>query len=594
VNPRRYDLSLTQTLDNPRPNVGQTITFTLTVHNAGPDDAAGVAVTDHLPAGLTFDTSTASLGGYDPATGVWSVGGLANGGTATLQLKAVVTGPLAVQNAATLVDAGAGSSDTNPGNNQSGASVSPIKADLVIHATVDNPHPFLGQDVTYTVTVTNPAPGTDAATGVVVSAILPAGVRFEGATSSEGTYDPATGLWTIDTIPVGATATLKIRGRVSSSSIGALSTRINGARQFDPDSANNQATVAAASQGGAGLSGTVFDDRNNNGLTDPGEPGLAGTRVVLSGRAVDGSTVSLVGVTDARGDYHFDGLMPGTYSLAADATAGRLGGLGHSGTAGGRAGTDRVDGIVLAPGVQASGYGFATLQPASLSGVVFADVHRNGLLDARDYGVAHVVVTLTGTDDHGQAVRIATSSADDGSFAFASLRPGTYALAESRPAIFGSGPVTVGTQGGTPGRDAIRNIVVVAGTTGHDNGFAVTARPDCRLTPVAAHIRGILNNLIHRREVNAPRFDHFHPRAGAALAQGLLPRNLQKLAGGPNLSYYLPSLAKIPNDLARSSAVGTAAGAGLTLAAASPHRPGPALFLPRGPLHATRHFVRGR
>jgi uncharacterized repeat protein (TIGR01451 family) len=62
------------------------VTFTVTLHNAGPDTATGVEVTDHLPALFTYDSSTASPGSYDSMMGVWSVGQLASGSDGTLTI----------------------------------------------------------------------------------------------------------------------------------------------------------------------------------------------------------------------------------------------------------------------------------------------------------------------------------------------------------------------------------------------------------------------------------------------------------------------------------------------------------------------------
>jgi len=69
----------------PEPEPGRCkIIWTVTVTNKGPGDATGVEVTDLLPAGLTFVSATASQGSYDETTGLWTVGDLASGATATL------------------------------------------------------------------------------------------------------------------------------------------------------------------------------------------------------------------------------------------------------------------------------------------------------------------------------------------------------------------------------------------------------------------------------------------------------------------------------------------------------------------------------
>ena len=40
--PQQADLAVTKTVSNPTPNVGDTITFTVTLTNTGPDAATGV------------------------------------------------------------------------------------------------------------------------------------------------------------------------------------------------------------------------------------------------------------------------------------------------------------------------------------------------------------------------------------------------------------------------------------------------------------------------------------------------------------------------------------------------------------------------
>ncbi|MEZ5479420.1 MAG: DUF11 domain-containing protein [Thiolinea sp.] len=68
------DVSLTQTVSNDQPAIGDTVTITLTVNNAaGGDMTTGLQVTDSsLPAGLNFFVSAnPEQGTYDNNTGVW-------------------------------------------------------------------------------------------------------------------------------------------------------------------------------------------------------------------------------------------------------------------------------------------------------------------------------------------------------------------------------------------------------------------------------------------------------------------------------------------------------------------------------------------
>src|SRR5439155_8368955 len=66
----RADLSVTKT-DSPDPVLaGNNLTYTITVHNNGPDDALDVSVADAVPTGTTFVSATASQGAAGESGGV--------------------------------------------------------------------------------------------------------------------------------------------------------------------------------------------------------------------------------------------------------------------------------------------------------------------------------------------------------------------------------------------------------------------------------------------------------------------------------------------------------------------------------------------
>ena len=56
------DMAVTKTVNNATPLVGETVTFTVTATNSGPDPATGVKLSDGVPAGLTLVTATPSQG----------------------------------------------------------------------------------------------------------------------------------------------------------------------------------------------------------------------------------------------------------------------------------------------------------------------------------------------------------------------------------------------------------------------------------------------------------------------------------------------------------------------------------------------------
>ncbi len=97
---------------------GSPLVFTIDVINYGPDPAAAVRVVDNLPPAMSFASSSASKGTYSFLTGLWTIGTLTVGETATLAIHTTVGGALPdgteVNVVATLLSA-------TPGNTPLGA-----------------------------------------------------------------------------------------------------------------------------------------------------------------------------------------------------------------------------------------------------------------------------------------------------------------------------------------------------------------------------------------------------------------------------------------------------------------------------------------
>jgi gliding motility-associated-like protein/uncharacterized repeat protein (TIGR01451 family) len=90
--------------------------------------------------------------------------------------------------------------------------VNTCSADLSIVKTVNNAYPIFGNNVVFTITVSNNGPNN--ATGVEVVDILQNGYVYVSSSATTGVYDPATGEWTIGNLNNGTSATLTITATV--------------------------------------------------------------------------------------------------------------------------------------------------------------------------------------------------------------------------------------------------------------------------------------------------------------------------------------------------------------------------------------------
>ena len=139
--PQQADLALTKTVSNPTPNVGDTITYTITLSDNGPDSATNVTILDVLPPGVSYVSSTPSQGTYNPTTGLWIVGTVTTATPQTLLITVTVLAPMSQSSSSitqtdqppfipsvdtnTATIASADQFDPNTGNNSASAIVDP-------------------------------------------------------------------------------------------------------------------------------------------------------------------------------------------------------------------------------------------------------------------------------------------------------------------------------------------------------------------------------------------------------------------------------------------------------------------------------------
>jgi uncharacterized repeat protein (TIGR01451 family) len=268
------NVTLTKTVADPTPADRTDDTYTLTLHNAGPDPATGVTVTDALPAGLAYVSSTTATGtiSYSAGTVTWSVGTLASGATAT----ATVTVQVNASSGTITNVAHETQTDPNPIGNPTGrVPINPTSdAAVSITKTVSNSRPLDGASDTYTVKVSNAGP--DAAKGVVVTDPLPAGLAYVSASSATGSIHEATvkGVptitWTIGALQDGESVSLNIVVTVDAHSGTIVNTATETQSTPDPNGQQQSSSASSNPQAAANVSikKTVADPKPVKGTDD--------------------------------------------------------------------------------------------------------------------------------------------------------------------------------------------------------------------------------------------------------------------------------------------------------------------------------------
>ncbi|MBL0923654.1 MAG: DUF11 domain-containing protein [Sphingomonadaceae bacterium] len=169
-----------------------------------------------------------------------------------------------------------------------------------------------GSTVSYTLSVTNSASATVAASGVTVRDLLPSGLNFVSATGF-GSYASGTGVWTVGSIPIGTTRTLTLTATVTAAANTVITNvaEVTAQGQTDLDSTpNNGSTTeddysAATFTVGARVAGTppalvcpvgtTLLDWNNHSWTSGSSTGSA----TLAGLGTVNFSVSTQGTYNA-------------------------------------------------------------------------------------------------------------------------------------------------------------------------------------------------------------------------------------------------------------------------------------------------------
>lgn len=223
------------------------------------------------------------------------------------------------------------------------------------------------------------------------------------------------------------------------------------------------------------VSGYVYHDIDDDGLKDPGEEGIGGVTIALSGTNSLGAPIAgRTVVTDASGYYLFDGLAPGNYTVTELPPQPALYPLDGKDTAGSLGGSsainDVISGIALPGDSSSINNNFGELKPASLSGYVYFDANDNGIKEAGETPIPGTVITLNGFA--GGFVSLNATTDPSGFYHFDNLRPGTYALLEGTPPVAHiDGKDTIGSQGGDTANDNFSNIKLLSGVAGINNNF---------------------------------------------------------------------------------------------------------------------------
>ena len=260
---RNADLGLTKT--GPGSVVaGGSITYTLTVRNAGASTATATSVTDTLPVGLALTATNPSQGSCTAngqQTVICALGTLNPGASATVELTGTVAASFTGASLTNQAVVSSSTPDGNDANNTASLTVPVTRdADLAVTKVVNPTTAVAGGTITYLITVANS--GRSDATGVTladtVPVAVPGGITVLSATTTQGSCSTTAAAVScaLGTLTPGTSARVSVAARIAPETPAGTLTNTAVAATTTPEAvtANNRGSVDLAVQSQADLS----------------------------------------------------------------------------------------------------------------------------------------------------------------------------------------------------------------------------------------------------------------------------------------------------------------------------------------------------
>ena len=228
------NLTIVKTATLGEVKVNENVTFTITVTNYGPANATGVNITDVLDDVFKFDGKSAN-GTFKVAdkTIVWEIGNLTKGSSYSVCFNVTVLTNGTFLNVGTV----SCTENSTEVSNKTDVTVLPI-VDLKINKTVDKTNVTVGDEVIYTICVTNLGPSN--ATNVNVTDVMKGIVKITNVgTHNIGKFDEKEGIWYIGNLNKDATVYLTLTVKTLSVGIVENVVSVNSTEE-DKNTSNNE------------------------------------------------------------------------------------------------------------------------------------------------------------------------------------------------------------------------------------------------------------------------------------------------------------------------------------------------------------------